>query len=473
VVDTDSSILERRNCIRINDSLPTQIQLINGEQRSTQAKIENIGEGGVCIISDLQKINVRKEVYIKLDLPACPISLDIVAIVVWIKEANGGIVRIGLKFSGIRSITQSHINKYIQSRLQSAPLKKAKKIIVRRDPLNKLSEKERRNLIILDAISEKGPIAKAEVSQIAGVNIGTITNYIEEYIKKGIVLETGLDVSTGGRRPTLLELNPRYGFCIGIDISNHKKGLVILICDVKGKIIKKYLSSTKSAEEFKINKIINRLSEALESSSISQEDILGAGIAVSGSAEKNHSDISQILERKFNIPVLLENASCASLFAERKMNLGLSDVANILYFSLISSECSLFINADLYRTSSVFSINMNANNFSKNSCWKKQESCLLKPLPEYSQENINDLYWDLGMRLAVLTNIVRPDVIILGDTEGREIIRDSLSEINNKVRECSVNNHGKLPKIFLAHFGQEAAALGAALLVARETFIQV
>ena len=72
-----------------------------------------------------------------------------------------------------------------------------------------LQDRERRNLSILELIRRKGPISRAEISRALGSNIVTITNYADYYINKRIILEVGLDASSGGRRPELLELNPR------------------------------------------------------------------------------------------------------------------------------------------------------------------------------------------------------------------------------------------------------------------------
>ena len=472
-MDADSSVRERRSFVRVKDSLPTQVQFINGERKESPATIENIGEGGLCVAASLSKAKVKKEVYLRIELPGCPSHLDIAAIVVWTKESQKNILLIGLKFSGISNTTQNHINRYIQSRIASKPFKKLKKFVFKRASLNRLTERERRNLIILNALQKKGTLSKAQVSQIADLNIGTITNYIDDYIRRGLVLEMGLDVSTGGRRPTLLELNPGYGFSIGVDISNNKKGLAVLVCDIRGKIINKYLSTSKSEKEFKVNNIVNCVSRIMDSSNLSQEDLLGVGVAGAGNAENNFSDLTQALEGEFNASILVENASCATLFAEKTMNPSLSEVANILYFSLFSSECGLVINADLYRTGSKFTIDMN-NDKSQlgNNCWDKGEGCLLRSLPEHDKEDIEALCRDVGARLAVLTNILKPDVVILGDIEGKEMIRDYLSDIKDKIRHFSISDHNKLPKILLGHFGQEAAGLGAALLVAREVFIQ-
>jgi len=44
----------------------------------------------------------------------------------------------------------------------------------------------------------------------------TISNYIDEFVKRNLVYEKELDVSGGGRRPVLLDLNPQAGFIIGV-----------------------------------------------------------------------------------------------------------------------------------------------------------------------------------------------------------------------------------------------------------------
>jgi predicted transcriptional regulator len=78
-----------------------------------------------------------------------------------------------------------------------------------------LSDKQRKNLSILELVVKHGPISRTEISRQTGLNIVTISNYINEFIANGLVVEKGFDVSTGGRRPTLVELNPKFGYIIG------------------------------------------------------------------------------------------------------------------------------------------------------------------------------------------------------------------------------------------------------------------
>ena len=80
----------------------------------------------------------------------------------------------------------------------------------------RVTEKERRNLTILDSIRRGGEVSRAEISKITDLNIVTVSNYVSKHIKNKLIFEIGLDVSTGGRRPELLKLNPRFGYSIGI-----------------------------------------------------------------------------------------------------------------------------------------------------------------------------------------------------------------------------------------------------------------
>src|SRR3989338_5343295 len=66
-----------------------------------------------------------------------------------------------------------------------------------------LTDKERKNLAILEVIRKNGPISRTDISKITEFNIVTVSNYVNHYIKKGLVIEGELDESTGGRKPVI------------------------------------------------------------------------------------------------------------------------------------------------------------------------------------------------------------------------------------------------------------------------------
>src|SRR4030042_1319461 len=82
-----------------------------------------------------------------------------------------------------------------------------------------LSEKERRNINILDILRWRGPISRPDISKEMGINVVTISNYIDDFIRNNLVYEKELDISEGGRRPTLLDLNPQASFVVGVGLN--------------------------------------------------------------------------------------------------------------------------------------------------------------------------------------------------------------------------------------------------------------
>lgn len=85
-----------------------------------------------------------------------------------------------------------------------------------------LPEKERRNLTIFDLIRTKGSISKPEISKLTGINIVSVSNYIENYIARKLVSERCSEVSSGGRKPDLVALNKDDTFVagVGLDVSS-------------------------------------------------------------------------------------------------------------------------------------------------------------------------------------------------------------------------------------------------------------
>src|SRR3989338_3961782 len=98
-----------------------------------------------------------------------------------------------------------------------------------------LSDRERKNLAILDAIKRYGPISRTDISKLIKLNIVTVSNYVNNFIEQGLVIEKGLDISSGGRRPTIVELNPKSSYVIGVDLGVFHVRTVL--ADLEGNIV--------------------------------------------------------------------------------------------------------------------------------------------------------------------------------------------------------------------------------------------
>ena len=72
--------------------------------------------------------------------------------------------------------------------------------------------------VVLRCLYFSGPVSRVEISQITTLSVATITHLLAELIQEGIVIETGLADSEGGRPRTLLGINPHYRSVIGVEV---------------------------------------------------------------------------------------------------------------------------------------------------------------------------------------------------------------------------------------------------------------
>jgi len=227
-----------------------------------------------------------------------------------------------------------------------------------------LTEKERRNIDILEILRRRGPLTRPDISQELGINVVTISSYIDEFIRSKLVLEKELDVSEGGRRPELLELNSQGGYIIGVGLN--LMNMVGLLVDLKGNIITKtQIVRPKPSVKEITECLLEIIREILRRSKEYTSNIRGVGIGIAGLINKRTGSIHwpqkvdhyytyasadipllDLIEREFDLPALVENDATSACFGEYWLNFK-GQFKNIVYmFSGVG--CGIIINGDIY-----------------------------------------------------------------------------------------------------------------------------
>lgn len=227
------------------------------------------------------------------------------------------------------------------------------------------TEKEKRNIEILGILRKQGPRSRPDISQEMGINIVSVSNYIDGFIKNNLVYEKSLDVSEGGRRPVLLDLNPRAGYAIGVGLN--LMNMVGLLVDLKGDIITKTQIARPQASVKEVSEcLLEIVREILRRSKGYVENIKGIGVGVAGLINKKDGSIrwpqkmdhyytyasvdlplKGLIEKEFNLPTLIENDAACACFGEHWLDLG-ETYKNVIYmFSGVG--CGIMINGELYR----------------------------------------------------------------------------------------------------------------------------
>ena len=394
--------------------------------------------------------------------------------------------------------------------------------------LNKevLSEKERRNIEILDILRKRGPISRPDISKDMGINVVTISNYIDDYIKNNLVFEKELDVSEGGRRPVLLDLNPSAGFVIGVGLN--LTNMVGLLVDLKGNIITKTQIARPGFSVKEISEcVLDIIREILRRSKGYVANIKGIGVGVAGLINKETGSIHWpqkmdhyytyasadvplrgLMEREFDLPCLIENDATSACFGEHWLGLAQSSKNIIYMFSGVG--CGIMINGEIYRGSRGYAGELSVYNYKEQDAFSCElgKSCFLKRwemdlnIVEEAREmyvaqnrNIGDLNLKsffnlvrskdkvaeavlekaakrLGIKIASLVNLLNPEMVVIGGGL-EEAGDDFLKQVNATVKDWAFRESNEGLSIVYSQLRENSVALGAASLVVQKVFAQL
>lgn len=377
-----------------------------------------------------------------------------------------------------------------------------------------LTDKERKNLAILELIRRKGSISRTEISHITDINIVSISNYIKEYITRNIVSETGPDVSSGGRRPELVEMNYKGLYVIGVDLS--QPNIIATITDLSIKSTAKVAAPMPEAVEAITAKTIELIEELVSKSKVDKARIKAIGIGVTG-ATSRFMPTRDAVQDKFGIDTFIgSDASCAA-FGEKRIN-PKADAEDLLYmYSDIG--CGIVIKGDIYfgAGGSAGETQISRENISKEeelmffkssqylrpwgsdlgitnmakkeiekgigtkivACAKGEAKNITtqavieaaKQDDELATDILRNAGMNLGIRIAYLVNLFNPEVVVIGggvETAGELI----LEPIRRTVKKLAFSDQAKIVNIIMSALGEDAVSLGAASLAIREIFLK-
>ncbi len=227
-----------------------------------------------------------------------------------------------------------------------------------------ITEKGRRNIAILEVLRRQGPISRPDISTRLGMNVVTISHYIDDFLKNNLVYEKQLDASEGGRRPILLDLNPKAAYAIGVGLN--LTNIVGLLVDLKGNILTKAQVDRPKASVKEIAEcLIEIIGKVLKRSKEYTDRIEGVGVGIAGLVNKNDGSVhwperignrysyasvniplKDLIEKEFNLTAIIENDATAACFGEQWLSLS-PDIGNII-FMYSGVGCGIMLDGKVY-----------------------------------------------------------------------------------------------------------------------------
>lgn len=473
--------VERRCLPRFKTTLATRFRFLDLKNPGfLEAPTQDISSGGLFISRMFKEDEMGKQLEIELSLPDAPNPVRSLGKVTWIKRSmrEDKILGLGIKFTEILPEEKRKLDSYI-ARFTPSLLSRIRVI---RPPDCDYSDREKRNLEILDVLRRHTPISKTQIAQEVDLNIVTISNYIEDFKKKGVIFERGLDESSGGRRPSLLEINSEYAFILGVEINFLKGYIAAVMTDFTMRPVERRSIWMKDEGRNCHEELSSLITDTVAQARTDRSRIVGVGIGVSGSSNGYTGSLADYVRDRLGLPALIEDSSVASIFAEKLLNMDLAKKENVVYVSAdrLSSDTdfSLILNGGLYRGTNRGRLRMWLSSARDDdpatiaNCWVQSNCILRQEKGAVNSENAAAMGVRFGIRVAYLINILNPEAVVIGGVpaEARTAFFEALRQ---SVRRWTFNDATRTVRIISSQVEKDCVAHGMAVLVCRDAYSQV
>ena len=248
--------------------------------------------------------------------------------------------------------------------------------------------------ILLDALRRFAPTSRAELAGRTGLNRSTVSIIVNSLIEEGFIQETDLQSAKVGRPGMLLELNPKGGFAIGIELG--VDFISVILTDFVARVQwREQVCSDPDEDQITILDRAAALTQhALEYGQGQGLRPLGIGMGVPGLVDLrqgklvfapnlhwNNVPLRLIWSQRFNLPIFIENEANAAALGEYFFGVA-RGVENFIYLSTgVGLGGGIIIGGKLFRGSNGYAsevghISFNPNGelcgCGKRGCWETQ-----------------------------------------------------------------------------------------------------
>jgi len=189
--------------------------------------------------------------------------------------------------------------------------------------------------IVLNLLAQYGPLSRSEVARRSGLPPATITRIAGDFVAGGLVSEEASEEPSGGRRPTLLRINPTAGYVVGVKL--REDSMTVALCDLQCVVAHQCEAPLLpgAAPYQAIEAIADAIRRCIEEAGARYNDVLGVGIGLSGLIDSEHGicrysaildwrgvEVAAPLEYKLRLPVHVDNDVNTLAVAERQFGAG-------------------------------------------------------------------------------------------------------------------------------------------------------
>ena len=355
------------------------------------------------------------------------------------------------------------------------------------------------------------PLSRLDLTALTGLSAASVTNVIRQLLDEGIVLETGLTDSDGGRPRAMLGMNPEYGYVIGVDVGETRTRVELFDLTMTELAKAEYpLNALEHNVDILVRQILSGIGSVLSDSGIDPAKVLGVGIGVPGVIEQGpevlvHGQtygwdsvpLGRLLRQGTDLPLYFDNGAKTMGQAELWFGAGRGTRNAVVVLVGSGVGASLISDGSTYRGATSSGAEFGhitvvtggrkcrcgsagcleayagaeaiLERYGRPMAARDQEAALAELLDAAGTSPLAAAILDetseyLGAGIGSLINLFNPERVIIGGWAGLLLSERFLPAIREFARQHSLRHPFAATSIELGQLGPWAVALGAATL---------
>ena len=384
---------------------------------------------------------------------------------------------------------------------------------------------------VLRAIVSGGETTRSQLASALGLSIATVTNVLGDLTSEGLVHESGMLPSEGGRPTATLNVRPEGAYFVGADVGEH--GVTVELFDLTLRPVSSVFRDlpSRSVAPADLSSALSAAVEEVIDRAGHPKNVYGIGLGVPGIVEieggavesdggfkiANYAIYAQSLNwprtglhdiyHRTDLPIFADNGAKTLATAEswfgaakgisdgliallgRGIGLGIISGGRVLQGSASSAgewgHTKVSIGGPLCNCGRRGCLEAYVGGGGIARRWREagaspsnnEEESLAELLSAATAGDavatrvVDETIEILGLGLSNMVNLFNPELIVLGGWAGLQLVEYGLSQISAATRQNSLDRPGGQFELVPAKLGRDAVALGAALL-AVESLIQ-
>lgn len=184
---------------------------------------------------------------------------------------------------------------------------------------------------IMRLVLGRWPISRVDIGRRTGLNKATVSTIVKEWLDAGLLRETELGPSEGGRKPILLKPRAEAGCALALDLDIRRVGAILT--DLSGEKVLAREQFAIGEQDFPqvYGQLCQAVDRLLHRMPQSRYGLVGMGVAVHGVVDLSglirfiprlgwrNVDLRSLLEERYQVPVYLDNDGNLAALAQQEL----------------------------------------------------------------------------------------------------------------------------------------------------------